>query len=416
LRNGPLPQATILMRTKILLPALVLVALAAAHSACLDFDAAYQQCLDGGCAGADGGADAGESDAGESDAGESDAGESDAGESDAGEPDAGADAGQPDAGADGGFDAGEPDAGFDGGADGGPGCSYTCPSQQWCLVHQQPQGRTIYRIRGATPDDVWAVGDHGTVVRMSPCGVTESPRAALRELLGLWVSEDGGTVWAGGSYLDGTSLRHAFSRWTAASNTWSDSLTTLQGATVSVWGSSPQDVWFAGFGGFFNGVVFRSTGAVPALVTNEPVGQSARAVYGATPNDIWFVGRFGETNRFDGASWYELDTLEGTDLWGVWGSSGDKVWITGDNGYLARFNQNHWVAENTAVSGTLRDIHGRGDQPWVASTSGEILVGTDAGWATESTGSISAAMSIFVDSSGAVWVGTAGGEIFRRAP
>jgi hypothetical protein len=97
-------------------------------------------------------------------------------------------------------------------------------------------------IWGSSKDDVWAVGDRGTIRHMKNGAqrweVVDSPTSA--DLYGLWGSS-GSDIWAVGDA--GTILHFDGATWKPSTATFNQGLApNLRG----VWGSSASDVWIVG--------------------------------------------------------------------------------------------------------------------------------------------------------------------------
>lgn len=99
------------------------------------------------------------------------------------------------------------------------------------------------------------------------------------------------------------------------------------GAILSVWGSTPDDVWAAG-GSVDRGIVLHSDGEG---WTEVDTGATSMLwwVYGFAPDDVYAVGERGLILHFDGASWQRAESGTDLALYGVWGASGGDVWIVG---------------------------------------------------------------------------------------
>lgn len=130
---------------------------------------------------------------------------------------------------------------------------------EWTEVDSQSLP-LLYAVWGSSKDDVWAVGDAGTIrhytAGLARWDIVESPTTAnLRAVWGsgpkdVWIAGDAGAVF----HFDGTS--------------WKPSLTALSlGAKPNfngIWGTGPSDVWLVG-----EGVILHSTGEKPQAKASE---------------------------------------------------------------------------------------------------------------------------------------------------
>lgn len=60
-------------------------------------------------------------------------------------------------------------------------------------------------------------------------------------------------------------------------------------------------------------------------------GPRLLSIWGTSPDDIWVVGRDGRVMHFNGRSWSARRTRSGSDLYGVWGTGPRDVWAVGDH-------------------------------------------------------------------------------------
>ncbi len=132
----------------------------------------------------------------------------------------------------------------------------------------------LHDIAGSAADDIWAVGDNGTLLH-----------------------------WNG-------------SQWLAVQSGSSASL-----RSVSV--RARDDVWIGGEGGtvlHWNGRTLENKGGGMPNFT---------AIWGSSANDIWAVGKRGAIYHFDGTSWQNRSVDTRTNYSGIWGRSASDVWLVG---------------------------------------------------------------------------------------
>jgi hypothetical protein len=108
---------------------------------------------------------------------------------------------------------------------------------------------------------------------------------------------------------------------------WAVHHTVEGGAVLSVWGSSPDDVWAAG-GTTDRGIVLHGDGEV---WSEMDTGATSMLwwIYGFAPDDVYAVGERGVILHYDGAGWQRAESGTDLALYGVWGASGGDVWIVG---------------------------------------------------------------------------------------
>src|SRR5689334_9701976 len=111
----------------------------------------------------------------------------------------------------------------------------TCPTGQWCVESVPTTGR-VAGVWAVTAEDVFAVGDTGTILRRNNDAWTAMTSGVTTNLRGVWASSSS-DVWAVGGA--GTIVHFDGSQWSAVSGGGTADL-------IGVWGSSATDVWMCG--------------------------------------------------------------------------------------------------------------------------------------------------------------------------
>jgi hypothetical protein len=112
---------------------------------------------------------------------------------------------------------------------------------------------------------------------------------------------------------------------------WSVVLDKLDGTLLSVWGSSPSDVWTVGGprgnAGFKTLVLHLEAKGWRRL---DPGGTDTYWwVTGTSAQDVWFVGENGRITHWDGAAFKEMSSGTKATLFGAWASSPKDAWVVG---------------------------------------------------------------------------------------
>jgi hypothetical protein len=144
-------------------------------------------------------------------------------------------------------------------------------------------------VWGSGRDDVWVVGDAGTILHYDGTNLSSVPSGTMNQLLGVW-SSGKNDVWVAG--VDGTVLRYGGTRFSKMAT---GSTQILQG----VWGTSANNVWLTGEGG----TILRWDGT---SLTQHAAGLTTAfllSVWGSAPNDVWAVGEMGTIVHYNGTSW-----------------------------------------------------------------------------------------------------------------
>lgn len=225
--------------------------------------------------------------------------------------------------------------------------------------------RAIY---GASPTDVWAVGDGGAIYHDTGSGWVQTQSPTVLNLTGIWGSGPN-NIWAIGEQR--TVLRYDGSRWTAVldvptgidnirgiwgtpggmvflvgnfgsitstavtaiydGSKWSTIPEGSSGSFWGVWGSGPGDVWLVG-----DLTISHYTGGT--TLQKLPTTSRFRAVWGSSASDVWAVGQTGAISHFTAGAWAPVSGVTTKNLTGVYGSSAKDVWVVGDTGTVLRYD------------------------------------------------------------------------------
>ncbi len=208
----------------------------------------------------------------------------------------------------------------------------TCPAGTWCIEAAPTTGTPLlHGVWAVSADDVFAVGDTGTILRRTNDAWTAMTSGTTDNLRGVWASSST-DVWAGGA--TGTIVHFDGTAWTAVANSSTD--------VDAVWGSSPTDVWFAGSSTVlhWNGAAFTSTA----------FGGTLLSVSGTGPGDVWVTGEDTNLHHFTGSSWTTVNPGAGTaTLFAVLPISTTEVWASDINPgkETVHLTGGKWVAQKT---------------------------------------------------------------------
>ena len=111
---------------------------------------------------------------------------------------------------------------------------------------------------------------------------------------------------------------------------WTPVLENLEGALLSIWGSSADDIWTVG-GALGNG------GDAYVLRYDRKVWKRVRPggtetywwVHGTSANDVWLVGEKGRITHWDGTKFEEKTSGTTATLFGVWAAAPNDAWAVG---------------------------------------------------------------------------------------
>jgi hypothetical protein len=167
---------------------------------------------------------------------------------------------------------------------------------------------------------------------------------------------------------------------------------------TSVWGSSPANVFVAGW----NAVTWHWDGSIWTDMGVSDFNVALTSMWGTGPADVYAVGQ-DVVNHYDGTSWTESHPSPASILTGVWASAPDDVYVVGTEagsglmGLLLHFDGTTWsqqifsdfvplsiwgTAANDIYMGTADGVvhyDGTGWKPMAATGGGGIRVITGTG-------------------------------------
>ncbi len=201
---------------------------------------------------------------------------------------------------------------------------YQCSVDNWCQLKTTLPRQTLRRIWGLSGHDLWAVGDHGTVLH-----------------------------WDGAAWKD---LR--VDRYTTED---------LSG----VWASSSTDIWIVGK----NSTLLRGDGTSWRSVV-KPTNQDLYDIWGGSSDDVWIVGAMGTVLHFDGAP--SIQSVPTTNiLWAVWGRAGQEVVTVGGQETICvySYKERRWSLVHTdPLGGALLGVYGTGSETYAVGENGTYLL------------------------------------------
>lgn len=146
----------------------------------------------------------------------------------------------------------------------------------------------------------------------------------------------------------------------------------------SIGGSASDDVWLVGdyaFTTHFDGKAWN-----PALApVTSPL--TFNAVFGSSRSEAWAVGPR-TILRFDGSEWRRIDVPEDDTFLSVW-SSPAEVWVGGARS-LRHFDRVDWVSAPEPSGRAINSVWGRGaGSVWVAGEAGLLASWNQRDWAAQ---------------------------------
>jgi hypothetical protein len=175
-------------------------------------------------------------------------------------------------------------------------------------------------VHGSSASDVWAVGSRGLTHYDGVSWSDVTSIAAGGVFLSVWVAPDGqafvgGEAGVAGHYTPGSG--------------WS-TISELDFSLVdwnAVGGSSSSDVWFMES----DNVVYHYDGVEWSKVTvpGQAAGNDMNDLFAIAPNDVWAVGQFGRVLHYDGSVWNRVEIKCDAVLEGLWMAPSGEGWTVG---------------------------------------------------------------------------------------
>ncbi len=242
------------------------------------------------------------------------------------------------------------------------GFTYACPptppstSAYWTPLDAGTT-RLLHGVWGWTSDNVFAVGDGGTIRHYdgNPAG-TWDPQSSGTEynLRGVWgISEDAVYAVGEGGIVLGT---------TNGGDIWS-LMTSGTPPLNAIWGSSATDIFAVGD----SGTIIHYNGSTWSLMTSN-TQVKLLGVFGTSGSDVYAVGNshWDEIEEYwkrtvlhyDGFGWQIENTANGVGLMSAWGESETDIMAAGSFGGILRYDGTDWTQTGGPTESTLNAMWG----------------------------------------------------------
>lgn len=200
----------------------------------------------------------------------------------------------------------------------------TCSPDQWCWRLPRPEGNDYHRVYATARDNIWLLGQHGTVMQWNgqawifhhpPVLAGQDPAQYPFSITGLGPSE----MWM----IYGTTIVH----WNGTTWTMLDSLPTNGSVAFDViWQAPDGDVWVT----VSNGTVRRSHAGGAFQVIDLGCGCFAGSIWGLASDDFFITTLPAGVLHYDGRSFVRI--YHGPLVVGSYLGRKDDVWISGASG------------------------------------------------------------------------------------
>lgn len=184
-----------------------------------------------------------------------------------------------------------------------------------------------------------------------------------------------------------------------AGATWGTVLDELDGALLSVWGTSDRDVWAVGGpmgNGGFESLVVRFDGTEWRRISAGKA-ETFWWVHGTSGSDVWLVGERGRITHWNGAAFTEVTSGTEATLFGVWAAAPDDAWAVGgtpeqpnaSNDIVLHWNGSSWRPETLPESKQVAFFKVWGsssDDLYIVGEAGVVWHRTRGTWRREAEG------------------------------
>jgi hypothetical protein len=283
---------------------------------------------------------------------------------------------------------------------------YYYDGTDWTLSLDYDQ--SLIGIDGVAFDNIYAVGDNGTILHYGGFAWTPVVVPGANQLLtDVSMSSDTEAVIVG---APGTVLRLSGIGWSveqqaenldwqdvsgsspnavyavAAEGTlavwdgsmWEYTETTGGFEPTGVWGASPNQIWMCGTEGPGQGVVYFYDGAV--WEQQFAPGQLLNSIWGTADDDIYVVGDGGLVAHFVGLGWKQWPSLTSASFRDAWSLPRADVFVVGDEGTIFQYDGSDWndmsrggpAAFNAVYGTSAMDVLAVGDEGLLLRYDGYI--------------------------------------------
>ncbi|MEO8702913.1 MAG: hypothetical protein ABI867_22905 [Kofleriaceae bacterium] len=204
---------------------------------------------------------------------------------------------------------------------------------------------------------------------------------------------------------------------------WTVLSTGRTSSLLSVWGTSPDDVWVVGGRESLAGppVVLHREADAWTLVDTGETGIDLWFTFGFEGGDVFFSGSGGAILRYRDGAFERFATPRTGILFGMWGASATDMWAVGSgddgNGIVWRFDGTAWteVPLPADVPHLVFKVHGQSSTDvWICAANGVTLHWDGVALVRQAAPTASSLFSVVTTADTAITVGgTTVGEIFE---
>ncbi len=226
-----------------------------------------------------------------------------------------------------------------------------CSPGGFCWLHPLPQGLTLNGSWSVAPNDIWVVGQQGTILRWDGANLIPSPSPTNSDLWAVWAA-DASRAWAVGDH--GLVLEWNGSTWSASHPSGKD--------LRAIRGTSANDICAVGL----DGGMIRFDGSKWSTL-NSDTSQDLYSVEIDSLGNIWTASTGEDIRQWDGNQWTVFGSGTNAEVYAMWRVADDDIWLGGAWAIRARFDGMTWTDTDTSTSSVrtyLAFWANAGDQVW----------------------------------------------------
>lgn len=267
----------------------------------------------------------------------------------------------------------------------------------FCWSNPQPQGNTFLSLWAVSPNDVWAVGEAGTIHHFDGQKWNPSPSGTTETLHAVWASSATDVVAVG---TKGTALRWDGSRWTTETSGSTQRLLGLWGSGTTAWAVGEA------------GTIFKRSGRTWTAQTSS-VSSQLNGIWGRSETEVYAVGAGGVILKYNGSAWVAMSSGVATDLNGIWGDASTAT-VVGQSGTILALSGTTWTSQTSGSTETLSSVFSlSGGSYFAVGANGTVLRGNSGTWTPQAAGTTLSLFSVRGTAANDVWTAGAGGQLIR---
>ncbi len=246
------------------------------------------------------------------------------------------------------------------------------PEPDWTAMEVPETGNSYYAVWGSGPDNVYAAGSYGALLRYDGTTWTRVDCGVDASLDGIWGAGANDVFVVG---TGATIIHYDGATWTR--------MDTGEPETVlfqAVWGNAPNDVNVVGA----YGKVLHYDGSTWSVLGSLPETFYGLDVWSSSPNDVFVVDLSGGVHHYDGSTWSQVSlpakTDEDINIRAVYGTAANDVFVAGasDQGWYEKavvfhYDGTSWklLEDFTYSAGGFTDV-------WASGPDNVFAVGTNS--------------------------------------